>query len=59
MADGSAYPTLLFVFLYFYGFKVFGLEDLSAIEAFDIVDSVSSGNHLGAGVLTSGLHNSA
>jgi hypothetical protein len=50
---------LFFLVLDFHGFKVFSLKDLPAIETFNVIDSVSSGNHLGAGVLTSGLHNSA
>jgi hypothetical protein len=52
-------PGLLFLFLDFHGFKVFRLEDLSAIETFHIVDAISTGDHLGASVLTSGLHNDA
>jgi len=38
------------------GFEVFGLEDLAAIETFHVVHAVSTGNDLGAGMLTSGLH---
>ncbi len=48
---------LFFFFLDCHGFKVFGLEDLAAIETFHVVDAVSSGDHLGAVVVTSGLHN--
>jgi hypothetical protein len=47
---------LLFVVFDFYGFKVFGLEDLAAIQAFDVVDAVTAGNDLGTGMVTSGLH---
>ncbi len=50
---------LFFLFLDFHGFKVFGLKDLAAVETFDVIDAVSSGNHLGTGVVASGLHNSA
>jgi hypothetical protein len=50
---------LFFLFLDVDGFKIFGFEDLAAIETFDIVDPVSAGNNLGARVLTSGLHNDA
>jgi hypothetical protein len=47
---------LVFVLFYFYGFKVFGLEDLAAIQAFDIVHAVAPGDDLGAVMVTSGLH---
>jgi len=50
---------LFFLFLDLYLFKVFGLEDLAAIEAFHVINAVSTGDHLGAGMVTSGLHNSA
>jgi hypothetical protein len=50
---------LFFLFLDFHGFKVFRLEDLSAIETFHVIDSISPGDNLGASVLTSGLHNDA
>lgn len=48
---------LFFVVLDFHGFKVFSLEDLAAIEAFDVVYAISSGDNLGPVVVTSGLHN--
>ena len=51
--------VLFFLFLDFHGFKVFCLEDVVAIEAFDIVHAISSSNHLGAGMLTRGLHKQA
>jgi hypothetical protein len=50
---------LLFLILHFHGFKIFGFEDLAAIETFDVIHPVSTGDDLGARVLTSGLHNSA
>ena len=50
---------LFFLILNFHGFKIFGLEDLAAIETFNVVDPVSAGDNLGARVLTSGLHNNA
>jgi hypothetical protein len=50
---------LFFLILDFHGFKIFGFEDLAAIETFDVVDAVPAGDYLGARVLTSGLHNSA
>ena len=50
---------LLFLILDFRGFKIFGFEDLPAIETFNVIHPVSAGDDLGARVLTSGLHNSA
>ena len=50
---------LLFLLLNFDGLKIFGFEDLAAIETFNVVDPVSAGDDLGARVLTSLLHNSA
>ena len=48
----------LFLFvLDFHWFKVIGLENLTAIETFHIIDSVSAGDHPGAGMFTSGRHN--
>jgi len=44
------------LFLDFHRFKIFRLEDLAAIEAFDVIYSVSPGNYLGAGMVASGLH---
>src|SRR5689334_6066190 len=46
---------LLFLFD-FDGFEVFGFEDLTAIQALDVVHAVSSRDDLGAGMVTSGLH---
>jgi hypothetical protein len=49
---------LLLVFLYLYGFQIFGLENLKAVETLHVIDAVSSSNHFGMGVVTrSGLHN--
>ncbi len=50
---------LFFLFLNFHGLKIFGFEDLPAIETFNVVHPVSAGDDLGARVFTSGLHNSA
>jgi hypothetical protein len=47
---------LFFVFLYFHWLKVFGLEDLTAIEALHVIYAVSAGDDLGTVMLTSGLH---
>lgn len=49
--------TLLLFFVYLHGFEIFGLEDFPAIEAFEVIDTVPTGDHLGAGMVTSGLHN--
>ena len=48
---------LLFLFLDLHGIEVFVLEDLMAIQTFQVVDAISPGDDLGAGVLASGLHN--
>jgi len=48
--------ALFLFFLGFHGFKVFGLEDLTAIQTFYVVHTVSSSDNLRAGVFTSGLH---
>ena len=48
---------LLLFILYFYGFKVFGFENLAAIQTLYVVDPVSSGNDLGSVMVTSDLHN--
>jgi hypothetical protein len=47
---------LLFVLFYLHGFKVFGFEDLEAVQAFDVVDAVAPGDDLGAGMVASGWH---
>ncbi|HEY2012639.1 MAG TPA: hypothetical protein VGH38_04010, partial [Bryobacteraceae bacterium] len=49
--------VLFLFFLDNHGFKVFGLKNLAAIEAFDVIHAVSSGEDLGTVVVTSGLHN--
>jgi len=54
-----AAARLLLVVFDFHGFKVFGFKNLPAVETFHVVYAVSSGQDLGTGVLTSGLHNSA
>jgi hypothetical protein len=50
---------LFFLFLDFHRLKIFGFEDLPAIETFNVIHPVSAGDDLGARVFTSGLHNSA
>ena len=50
---------LLFLFVCGDGLQIFGLENLTTIEAFDIIHAVAASNHLGTGMVTSGLHNSA
>ena len=56
-ADASG--GLFLFFLDFHGFDVLGFENLSAVQTFHVVDAGSSGDDLGAGVLTGGLHNNA
>jgi hypothetical protein len=48
--------VLFLFFLDFHGFQVFSFKDLSAIQTLHVVHPVSTGNHLGAGMLTNGLH---
>ena len=48
---------LFLIFLGFHGFKIFGLEDLTAVQAFQVIHAVSPGDHLGAGMVTNSLHN--
>ena len=38
------------------GFQVFGLEDLAAIQALDVIYAVAPGDNFGPVMLTSGLH---
>jgi hypothetical protein len=38
------------------GFEVLGFEYLAAVKAFDVVDAVSTGDHLGGLMLTIGRH---
>src|SRR3954463_9803535 len=38
------------------GLEIFGLENLAALEAFDVFHALSAGNHLGTGMVASGLH---
>ncbi len=45
-----------FFFLDFHWLKVFGFENLTAVQTLHIVHAVSSSDHLGAGMLTRGLH---
>lgn len=51
--------ALLFFFLDLYGVEVLILEDLMAIQTFQVVNAITPGDYLGAGVLASGLHNNA
>jgi hypothetical protein len=48
--------ALLLFFLDFYGFKVLGFEDLTAVQTLNVVHAVSPGNDLGAVMVASGLH---
>jgi len=54
--DTRSVRSLFFVFVDLYRFEIFGLEDLLAVEAFDIIDTLSAGDHLCSGMVTSGLH---
>ena len=58
---GVGGPEGLLVFFFgFHGFEILGFKDLTAIETFYVIDAIAAGNHLGAGVITSGgLHSSA
>ena len=47
---------LFLVVLDFDGLEVFSLEDLAAFQAFDVFDALAAGNHLGTGMVASGLH---
>ena len=47
---------LFLFFLDFHWFKVFGFEDLTAIQTFNVVHAVSSSDYLGTVVVASGLH---
>jgi hypothetical protein len=47
---------LFLFFLDFHGFKVFGFEDLTAVQTFNVVYAVSSGDDLSTGMVASGLH---
>jgi len=54
---GEWKPGGLFLFfLDFHGFQVFGFEDLTAVQTFNVVDAVSSGDDLSTGMVASGLH---
>src|SRR3954454_20230653 len=48
--------TLFLVFLDFHGLEVFGLENLTAIQAFDVFHAGAAGNHLSTGMVANGLH---
>lgn len=52
MAGGD----LFLFFLDFHWFEVFGLEDLTTIKTFKVVNAVSPGDDLGSGMVASGLH---
>jgi hypothetical protein len=49
-------PGLFLFFLDFHRFDVLSFEDLSAIETFDVIHAVSSGDDLGTIVIAGGLH---
>jgi hypothetical protein len=47
---------LFLILLDFHGFKVFGFEDLAAVQTLNVVDAVSPGDYLSTGMVASGLH---
>jgi hypothetical protein len=47
---------LFLFFLDFHWFKVFGFEDLAAVQTLDVIDAVSPGDYLGTVMVASGLH---
>jgi hypothetical protein len=47
---------LFLFFLDFHWFKVFGFEDLTAVQTLNVVHAVSSGDYLGTSMVASGLH---
>jgi len=57
-SERAARGQLFFLFLFFNGdgLEIFGLKDLTAIQAFHVIHAVASGDDHGAIVLTSGLH---
>jgi len=57
--SGVSYRALLFIFVNFHGFEVFGFKYLETIQTFHVIDAIASGNYLGAGVITSGRHMAA
>jgi hypothetical protein len=57
LAWEDAAAGLLFLFFDGYRFEVFSFENLPAIEAFHVIDPISSGEDHSSGMLTNGLHN--
>jgi hypothetical protein len=47
---------LLFLFVHDDGLQIFGLNDQTAVEAFDIIDTVAAGNDYGTVMLANGRH---
>jgi hypothetical protein len=58
VASRSSEPESGLVFFRFDrdGFQIFSFEDLSAIEAFNVIDSVAAGDHHCSLVFAGGLH---
>ena len=56
--DAAVLGRLFLFFFDLHGFKVFGLENLSAIQALDVIHAVAPDDDLGTGMVASGLHNS-
>ena len=50
---------LLFFFFDLYWLKVFGFENLAAVETFYVIHAVAASDYLGTVVFTGGLHKTA
>jgi hypothetical protein len=50
---------LLLFFFDLHRLKVFGFENLAAVETFYIIHAVAASDYLGAVVITGGLHKTA
>jgi hypothetical protein len=53
---GSGLATVSLLIVYGNRFKIFGFEDVSAVETFHIIHAVSTCYELGAVVIASGRH---
>ena len=56
LRQGFGPVGLLVVVFYLHGLQVFGIEDLAAVQALDVVHSFTTGYDLGTGMVTSGKH---
>ena len=53
-ADQGSAPTLLFVVVHGHRLQIFGFDDQTAVQAFDIIDAVTTGDDDGTVVFTIG-----